>query len=511
MIWTKDVSIESLANMHTFGHPVTIDYTHPENVFFLDKTGDNMYGKDDGNQGGQKKVVPKGEIPKELVGVKDLHFTIAPITDATGTLRIVMEIFSGKELSPEWSLGIDIFAEWDSSDEFNFRLGKQHPGLSLLSPVNREEIPVLFAATPKASKTSTILMETFQEMDEAGITQHGVDENGNMYHPAAVIYGRISRMSKDFLRYINDKETNWEVNLGTPYGTEYWQLHDDKRQNGEFKSELALSKSRFYKKKWLAGLDPEILPCEIVIVIRDAIMKSFMNSQYSTAALLHRGWNPNNGNSLDNVQILVTATEAVQNERNIVLQNCGKTHNASAHITTLYSKQNLLEFGSGRLAGGADAAQQITEPANSLNVLGLAASGIMPLMQENNQKNNARQLHHERHATEPPSADELRKRYKDSHFLTAGQVFGLGNGCLGKEVHDEVIRRNEARKEKEAGIVSRKKSKLRDLISRAKLIKDKLKDKNYKLTIDNLRLLVAYKKRKGDAAIPSGKAALLAQ
>jgi hypothetical protein len=74
-------------------------------------------------------------------------------------------------------------------------------------------------------------------------------------------------MGEDFLRYVNDEETNWEVNLGTPYGTEYWQLHNDKRQNGAFKSELALSKSRFYKKKRLAGLDLEILPCEIVIVV----------------------------------------------------------------------------------------------------------------------------------------------------------------------------------------------------------------------------------------------------
>ena len=58
-------------------------------MFFLDKTGDNTHGKDDGKQGGQKKVVLKGEIPKELVGVKDLHFTITPIMDATGTLRFV--------------------------------------------------------------------------------------------------------------------------------------------------------------------------------------------------------------------------------------------------------------------------------------------------------------------------------------------------------------------------------------------------------------------------------------
>ena len=103
------------------------------------------------------------------------------------------------------------------------------------------------------------------------------------------------------------------------------------------------------------------------------------------------------------------------------------------------------------------------------------------------------------------------KRYKDSPFLTAGQVFGNGNGRLGAEVRDEVICRNEAKKEKEAGVVSRKKMKLRELISRVKEIKDDMKGKNYKLTVDKLRLLVTYKKTKEDAAIPSGKAALLAR
>ncbi len=70
------------------------------------------------------------------------------------------------------------------------------------------------------------------------------------------------------------------------------------------------------------------------------------------------------------------------------------------------------------------------------------------------------------------------KRYKDSPFLTAGQVFGNGNGCLGAEVRDEVICRNEARKEKEAGIISRKKMKLWVLISRVKVIKDDMKGNN---------------------------------
>jgi hypothetical protein len=48
----------------------------------------------------------------------------------------------------------------------------------------------------------------------------------------------------------------------------------------------------------------------------------------------------------------------------------------------------------------------------------------------------------------------------------AGQVFGNCYGPLGAEVRDEDICRNEARKEKEAAIVSRKKMKLWELISR---------------------------------------------
>jgi hypothetical protein len=77
--------------------------------------------------------------------------------------------------------------------------------------------------------------------------------------------------------------------------------------------------------------------------------------------------------------------------------------------------------------------------------------------------------------------------------LRAGQVFGNGNGHLSAEVCDEVISRNEARKEKEASVISRKKMKLRELISIVKVIKDKMKGNNYKLTVDKLRLLVTYK------------------
>ena len=57
----------------------------------------------------------------------------------------------------------------------------------------------------------------------------------------------------------------------------------------------------------------------------------------------------------------------------------------------------------------------------------------------------------------------------------------------------EVVRKNEARREKEAATVPRKKTKLGELILSAKVIKDKMKSKTYKLNCKDLLVLVRYK------------------
>ena len=124
-------------------------------------------------------------------------------------------------------------------------------------------------------------------------------------------------------------------------------------------------------------------------------------------------------------------------------------------------------------------------------------------MNKNEKKNKAQRFHQESEAAVSLSPEELKKRYKESSFLTAGQVFGNGNGQLGVEARDEVICRNEARKDKEAAVVSRKKMKLQGLILKAKVIKDKMKSKTYKLNGKELLVLVRYKHVKGDQKIPS--------
>ncbi len=86
---------------------------------------------------------------------------------------------------------------------------------------------------------------------------------------------------------------------------------------------------------------------------------------------------------------IVTASETVQKERDTILQSQGITPIASTR-NTLYSQKNLLQAGSGCLAKGADAAQQIANTASSLNVPGFTASTLMSLMHKNEKKNNAR-------------------------------------------------------------------------------------------------------------------------
>ena len=421
-----------------FGLPVPIKFTRPGNCFVLDETGSNTHKKDDGQKGGEKKVVPRGETPKEVVGIKDSHFTVLPVSDLNGKLVFVKVIFAAKKLSSAWTTGVEVFhelvKETESSDPLrNHGPGKRYPGLVLHND-DGKEIPVLFAATPNASITSSILMETFRQMDEKGITQRGVNNDGTPYFPLALLDGHASRMGEEFLRYVNNDDNRWKPILGTPYGTDKWQFHDDKRQNGSFKTYLAEAKSRWIMKKRVHKLPPEVLPQEIVVVLHDAITSSFMVKKFGESAHCDRGWNPFNRAPLDDAEILASAPDAVKKERALVLQSRGIDSDTSANVPV--SQRNLLETGSGRLAGGAAAAQEIAKAAQSLNLSGSTASDVMTLMQNAQSKTDGRNKHMAADAAtgNQPSTEELQKRYMEAKRFTAGTVFGVGNGELGTNV-----------------------------------------------------------------------------
>ncbi len=53
----------------------------------------------------------------------------------------------------------------------------------------------------------------------------------------------------EFLEYIDARPTKWNVNIGFPYGTSYWQVGDSSEQNGYFKVALTKAKQELVTKK----------------------------------------------------------------------------------------------------------------------------------------------------------------------------------------------------------------------------------------------------------------------
>jgi hypothetical protein len=66
------------------------------------------------------------------------------------------------------------------------------------------------------------------------------------------------------MEYINSEETKWNVKIGFPYGTSYWQVGDSAEQNGCFKMALAKAKQALVTKKNDSGLPFEISKIDIV-------------------------------------------------------------------------------------------------------------------------------------------------------------------------------------------------------------------------------------------------------
>ena len=180
---------------------------------------------------------------------------------------------------------------------------------------DEKEVPVFFHASSNASMTSPILRDTLQKMDEYGVTQQGTNADGSPFIPAILFDGHISCVGLDFLGYVNEDDTKWTCVLGVPYGTDLWQVHDDKRQNGSSKMALSDEKRKwFLKKRREHNLPSELMCEEVVNIFRPAIVRSFLVVDHAKKTLVHRGWEPFNRATLDDPQILFTAEESVQQE-----------------------------------------------------------------------------------------------------------------------------------------------------------------------------------------------------
>jgi hypothetical protein len=102
------------------------------------------------------------------------------------------------------------------------------------------DIPTLIHRSDSGGITPEILVDWPRHFDKH-IFRIGGDPP-----PACILDGHGSRLSIPFLRYIRNQDENgdvipssnhrWNVFLGLPNGTAYWQVGDSSQQNGRFKN-----------------------------------------------------------------------------------------------------------------------------------------------------------------------------------------------------------------------------------------------------------------------------------
>jgi hypothetical protein len=105
-------------------------------------------------------------------------------------------------------------------------------------------------------------------------------------------------LSPVFVDYITNPDHPWQVNLGIPYATSYWQVGDSSEQNGYFKMLLNLAKRRLVSFKLKHNIPICLTGEDIVPLINAAWDKSFGNVKTNKKAIAVRGWNPLNKNLL---------------------------------------------------------------------------------------------------------------------------------------------------------------------------------------------------------------------
>ena len=89
---------------------------------------------------------------------------------------------------------------------------------------------------------------------------------------------------------------------------------------------------------------------------------------------------------------------------------------------------NLLENGSEHLAGGADAAEYISQTLHNLNHINPTTANLFKLAQ-NACDLEAGRINHNLQSS-APSVEELQQRYKDAPRITAGVIFCSGDALV---------------------------------------------------------------------------------
>ena len=136
--------------------------------------------------------------------------------------------------------------------------------------------------------------------------------------PFVLLDGHQSRFDLEFLEYINSKEHQWNVSIGVPYGTAFWQVADSTEQNGIFKMLLTQLKKELFRSR-ISNLQQRLhlIRTDILPLVTKCWPMAFGNVKNNQKAIVERGWNPYNRELLLNPVI-----RATMNEEMLSWENC---------------------------------------------------------------------------------------------------------------------------------------------------------------------------------------------
>ena len=474
-----------------FGCKCTHVIDHPWMCLVVDEVGSNLSQKGDGHIGGQKYVCAKGTIPQVKVQHSERHFTLLGFTALSGEAVLCLIIISGTKEHLNVETGIDATKPitGDVTDknfiENNFGKGKLFPG-GPSCEFRGKTIPCMVRWSPKGGITSEILADALAHLDAYDLFDR---ENGKS--PFLLLDGHNSRFQLPFLEYILDDAHKWTVCIGVPYGTAIWQVADSKEQNGSYKIALACAKKELVDSKLQMHIEPATLSAtDIVPLVNIAWEKSFARIHLNKMAIAERGWTPLNRNLLLYKEIQSTMTAAEKE------QFTGKLYEIPPLISVDIGFDNSTSISS--ISNVSDRFNIQSQKLLSLNY----SSGNSALVLESIVADQDLREARERNRLKKLEGGEIKSRFDEIKSVTAMLHFNalgckIGMDALQKK--KEIIKIAEAkneelRKKEEAKFYERKRK------------HDEIMSKNIdinKLTITQLRTLLAFKKRKSDSAFTS--------
>jgi hypothetical protein len=474
----------------SFGLPTKYIIHRPDKLVFVDEVGSNTSTTKDGNVGGEKFLCERTARPQIRAATKDSHFTVLGFTAATGEPVMCAIIFAA------WVLGYDASAEWQGDeDDDNLNtggLGKRFP-MGPQCNFNGVDVPCFCCCSENGSITANLLVEMLKTMDSLKVF-----DRSDGVSPFLLLDGHGSRFELPFLQYINNPLTHWNVCVGVPYGTSYWQVGDSSEQNGCFKMALTKYKRDLLTRKELVGGEFAIEKEDVTCLVSRAWQDSFARIHTNKNAIAERGWTPLNYNCLLHPEIASTRWHGCVEQDHS--NNCGDNDNNDTIIVETGNSTNSSNIST---AAGAS-----VPPADLLNLSqGLAGTLIDSIIETRNREDARNGVNVEENRRKRKEKALEDQRLKTRRF-GSGHLYAEGQCAMGPDVLRRIEDRERLREEKKSQQQEKRLREYRHLRTKVMAIKQ-LDRPQEQLNVAQLKTMVMWYKNPSDSPIPQTRQLLL--